>query len=124
MQFQIICIAKKLTESLDYDAYVIKIRAADVFDADGSDDVWLFIKTIAEGGAKKLIIDMDALEFIDSYGIGVLINAAKLLRSKQGDIALLNVASKIEIIFRPVKLDRFIKTFSTEADALNFFRYV
>ncbi|MCP4133785.1 MAG: STAS domain-containing protein [bacterium] len=122
MDFEIIEVSKRTGETIDYDCLIFKIKAANVMDLDNASDLWLSFKTLIEGGVLKILIDMSGLEFIDSSGIGVLINVAKLIRSKNGDIALLSVSPRINVIFKPIKLHRFINVFNTTSEAMNFFR--
>jgi anti-anti-sigma factor len=91
---------------------------------DKSRDFYIFFHTIIQGGGRKIIVDMKDLEYIDSSGIGILINTAKLLRSKGGDIALLNVDDEINKILKVINFERFIKMFNEYHEAVNFFRYV
>ena len=79
-------------------------------------------KTLIKGGLRKVIVDMDRLTFIDSLGIGMLINIAKLLRARKGDITLINVPEAIGRIFKPINLPRFIKIFDTEEAAVKFLK--
>lgn len=108
-------------ESVDYNSLVVVIKAVDVMDMDGVDTMRVFMKTLIDGGVKKIAIDMEELTFIDSSGIAVLIEAAKLLRQNRGDIVLLNVPSLIRTIFQPIRLNRFISCFESEADVRAFF---
>lgn len=122
MQFEIIPLAKWSTEIVEYDKAVFKVKAVNIFDLDHTDDFWIICKTIISGGAIKMIIDMDSLEFIDSSGITVLIKIAKFLRSHKGDVILLRVPPRIKSIFKPIKLERFINFYDTEDEAVNFFK--
>lgn len=124
MVFELIKIAPIRDIELDYDRIVFKVRAADVLDLDNSSDMWLFFKTLIDGGAKKLLVNMEGLDFIDSSGIGILIKAAKLIRSNRGDISLFNVPERIDMIFKPVELRKFIKMFDTEKEAITYFRMI
>lgn len=111
-------------DTIHYSNLIFTIKAADVLDLDGSWDMLAACRTLIEGGALKILIDMEGIVFIDSAGIGVLIAIAKLVRAKKGDIALLSVPSQIEAIFRPVNLQRFISSHRTLDEAVNFFRFV
>ena len=124
MKLRIINYSPRISEVIDYNNIIFVIEAANILDMDRSDQLWIFLKTIIKGESLKVLIDMSGLEFIDSIGIGVIINSAKMLRVRKGDVALLNVPQRIENIFRPVNLKRFIKMFETEEDAVNFFRLV
>ncbi|MBN1531629.1 MAG: STAS domain-containing protein [Spirochaetes bacterium] len=122
IHLDIIQISQVIRDPLDYENNVFVMRAANVLDMGESDKMWTLLKTLAEGGARYMIVDMEGLEFIDSAGIGVLINAAKVLRMNRGDITLMRVSPRIESIFSPIKLQRFIKIFSSVDACLRHFK--
>jgi anti-anti-sigma factor len=117
----ILYLTKRWDETVDYNSLVVVIRAADVMDMDGVDDMRVFMRTLIAGGVKKIAVDMEKLTFIDSSGISVLIEVAKLLRQSGGDIVLINVSSTIRTIFQPVRLNRFISCFESEGDVRAYF---
>jgi len=123
MIFNIIDKSARQREDLDYTFVVFKAAAADVFDMDRSLDFGLIVRTLIKGGAVKMIIDMCDLQFIDSQGIGIIINAAKLIRAGHGDLVMINVDENIQNIFRPLNLHKFIKMFDTEEEAMNYLRF-
>ncbi len=124
MDIEIIAMARKQDERIDFNYLVFLTRGANVFDAGAGEEFWLFMKTLIEGGALKIAVDMDGLDFIDSLGIGVLVNCAKLIRQKGGDIVLYRVPEHIDRIFGPLRLNRFIRIFDEMHDIMRFFRTV
>ncbi len=106
----------------DFDKLILKLKIPTIFDLTTSMDWSIFFRTVCDGNLKKIIIDMSDLNQIESSGIGVLINSAKLIRANQGDIVFINVPEEIAEIFRLVHLQRFIKFFATEQEAMHFFR--
>jgi anti-sigma B factor antagonist len=122
IHLDIVQISQVIRDPLDYENNVFVIRAANVLDMGESDRMWTLMKTLADGGARYMVVDMEGLEFIDSAGIGVLINTAKVLRMNRGDIALMRVSPRIESIFSPIKLQRFIRIFDTVDASLKHFK--
>ncbi len=122
--FEIIKISPRTTEAIDYNHVIFKIDLKKKVDIENANDLWIFLKTMTEGGARKFMIDMKNLDYIDSSGIGIIINTAKLVRPKKGDVVLINVPQSIKDIFKVINLQEFIKIFSLEAEAMNFFRYL
>ena len=112
------------SESINYDFLALKVRVPARLDIVKSHELWILFSTITNAGAKKIMVDMSSMESIDSSGIGILINTAKRLRAGKGDIVLTGVSADIKKIFKVVNLQDFIKIFSLEAEALNFFRYL
>jgi anti-sigma B factor antagonist len=124
MTLEILRITRLREDTINYPNLVFMFRAADVLDLDGARDLHAACVTLIEGGAKKILIDMEGLDFIDSSGIGALIGIAKLVRSRKGDIAIMRVPPQIELIFNPVNLQRFISFRESLEEAMNFFRFV
>ena len=53
----------------------------------------------------RLVIDMEAVEFIDSTGLGVLIGALKRVRAHDGDLQVVLTDSRILKVFEITQLD-------------------
>ncbi|OHD66854.1 MAG: hypothetical protein A2176_12355 [Spirochaetes bacterium RBG_13_51_14] len=122
--FDIIKISQVTTDKLDYATIIFKALLPKKVDIDNSKDLWIFFKTLISGGALKIYVDLKELEYIDSSGIGVMINTAKVIRKQNGDIVLANVSDEIKYIFKVINLENFIKIYKTEVEALKTFRYV
>jgi anti-anti-sigma factor len=124
MQLEILNLIKKSKSDINPKVTIFKMKVADLLDNDRTKDTWDVLKTFINGGAKYILIDMDNLDFVDSLGINMLINTAKLVRSKKGDMALVNVPQKIETILQPIKMERFMKTFKTVDESIKYFRMI
>lgn len=115
----------KLSESgrdkIDFSALIFKAELPSKIDVDNSWDLWVFLKTLISGGALKIFIDMNHLEYIDSSGIGVLVNAAKLMRKQEGDIVMANVSDQVKGILKVINLENYIKLYNSEAEAVGSF---
>ena len=122
IDLDIVKISNMVKDPLDYNNSVFVIKAVNVLDMGESEKMHLLLTTLGTGGARYVVVDMKDLEFIDSGGIGVLINTAKLLRSRKGDIVMLNVSARIESIFNPIKLQRFIKIFGSIDECVKNFK--
>ncbi len=112
------------TERIDYHTIIFKAGLPKRVDIDNSKDLWAFLKTLVAGGALKIYIDLSGVEYIDSSGIGVLINTAKLMRKQNGDIVLANATDPVRDIFKVINLENFIKICGSEVEALKQFQYV
>ncbi len=113
------------TENINYNRVVATIGLADVTDMDKNNDVFTLLSCLINGGLKKVIFDMTGVEFIDSYGIGTIIDITKLIRKhKDGDVVLVNVSERIQLIFKPIQIQKFLKIFNTKDEALHYFRYI
>ncbi len=127
INFDIIKISPRTSRTypeIDYSILVFKVDMPKRVDIENSNELWIFFKTIIDGGSLKIMVNMDKLEYIDSSGIGILINSAKLLRTGKGDLIFFNVSQDVKKIFSIVKLEKFIKIFNMESEAINHFRYI
>jgi anti-sigma B factor antagonist len=122
--FDIIKLSQTEHDEKNHMYHVFKITLGKIINVDNSKDFRIFIQTLIEGGGLKFIIDMKGLEFIDSAGMGIIINATKLLRSRKGDMILLNVSDKIFEIFKIINFESFIKIFNTERDAISYLSFL
>ncbi len=65
------------------------------------------IKNIIEDGYRYLIFDMSNLNYIDSSGIGTLIQISNWIKNRNGLIVFTNIQGNVEKIFELTKLNEF-----------------
>jgi anti-sigma B factor antagonist len=70
---------------------------------------------------KNMIIDFSDLEYICSSGLRVIIQAAKKLKSLQGELVLCSMEDYIQEVFEISGFDTFLKIFTSKDEALNSF---
>lgn len=63
-----------------------------------------------------IVLDMDALSFIDSAGLGALIGAQRRLREVDSELRLTRVPSHVQKILRITALDQALPIHSVGAD--------
>lgn len=73
---------------------------------------------IVEEGQRKLILDMNRIEFLDSTALGVLVYGLKRLRSTGGTLALVCQPERLLKIFRITGLDRVFDIYGSVEAAL------
>jgi anti-sigma B factor antagonist len=77
-------------------------------------------KIAAESGA-RLILNMQAVDYVDSTGLGALVMCSTRLRNANGVAKLVNVNRRnIELIVM-TKIDTIFEVFDDETDAVNSF---
>ncbi|HLH47295.1 MAG TPA: STAS domain-containing protein [Acidimicrobiales bacterium] len=54
---------------------------------------------LASQGKHQIVVDLEAVEFLDSTGLGVLVGGLKRLRSNDGDLSLVCTQSRILKVF-------------------------
>ena len=75
---------------------------------------------LIERGERQLVLDLPAVDFIDSSGLGALVSALKRLRQLDpaGDIRLANVQPPVRSVLEIIRLHRVFSQFPTVEDAL------
>lgn len=65
---------------------------------------------IEGGGIRKVIFDMERTGFMDSSGIGIVIGRARKLKFfKDGEVAVRNMSSRVDVIFKSAGLYDIVK---------------
>ncbi|OEJ13461.1 anti-anti-sigma factor [Brachyspira hampsonii] len=87
-------------------------------DVYSSSDLKDFIFSQIELGAKKIIIDMEDVYYIDSSGIGVFISALGRFKKINGKICFIKITDPVKKVFELTKINSFFPVFATETEAL------
>ncbi|MEV4758223.1 STAS domain-containing protein [Micromonospora sp. NPDC049559] len=61
---------------------------------------------LVDGGARKVVVDLGRVDFLDSTGLGVLVGALKRLRAAGGGLDLVCDKEPLLKIFRITALDQ------------------
>ncbi len=121
---EVISISSVNKKDIDYSTVIFKVDFPGKMDIETSNDFWVLFHTLVGGGARKIVVNMGEVEYIDSAGIGILINTAKMLRKEEGDLVISNVKEGVKVVLDVINLEKFIKFFNTEVEAVNHFRYL
>jgi anti-sigma B factor antagonist len=71
-----------------------------------------------EGASKKVLIDLTAVDYLDSTALGVLIGGLKRFKEIGGDMILVCPSPRIHRVFEITGLDKIFVIYQSEADAL------
>lgn len=63
------------------------------------------LSELVQGGRTRLVIDLSAVDFLDSTGLGVLVKALKWVRERDGTLAVVASEDRITKVFRITGLD-------------------
>ena len=82
----------------------------------------ILLSRIASGD-RKLILDLPAVDFIDSSGLGALVSALKHLKQldRGGDIRLANVQPSVGAVLEIIRLNRVFSQFPSVDAAVHSF---
>ncbi len=69
-------------------------------------------------GHRLLVIDLDAVDFLDSTGLGVLVGGLKRLRSHDGEMSVVCNQPRVLRVFELTRLDGVFALHQTVTDAV------
>jgi anti-sigma B factor antagonist len=70
-----------------------------------------FRQTLLEaqyGGGAKVALELSGLEFLDSFGLGVVVGGVKRARIHEGELAVVCPAGRIRHVFEVTGVDRLL----------------
>ena len=113
---------------LSFKATSREIADVTVFDLDGritlGEGTALLRDLIRENlakGRKKIVLNLAAISYIDSSGLGEMVSGYRLLKNEGGEIKLLNVNKKVTDLLQVTRLYTVFDTHTKEAQAIASF---
>lgn len=79
------------------------------------------IEKILEKNNPKIILDFSDVNFIDSSGIGLVVNVLKKLSQKNNKLKLCNLNNTVTNIFKQIKIYSFFEVFESLDEAIDSF---
>jgi anti-sigma B factor antagonist len=77
------------------------------------------IVDLTDAGALHLVVDMEKVDFLDSTGLGVLVEGLKRLEGQEGSLAVVVTQSKILKIFDITGLNKAFAMYDSVDEALS-----
>lgn len=70
---------------------------------------------------KRVVLDMEAIAFVDSSGLGAILSCLRELSSSGGDLKLCRVQKRVRIMFELVRMHRILAIWNTPQEAVDAF---
>jgi anti-sigma B factor antagonist len=80
------------------------------------------IRDLADGGHKKLLLNLAEVSYIDSSGIGEMVSGFTTITNKGGQVKLLNLTKRVKDLLQITKLYTVFEVFEDETAAVRSFR--
>jgi anti-anti-sigma factor len=80
------------------------------------------VRQLVEGGARKVLIDLAAVTYIDSASIGCLMDIYRLLQEKGGAVKVSGVQPRVETMISMTGVHKLIDLHREEDAAMQAFR--
>ena len=79
------------------------------------------VRDLIENGQNKILLNLGDVNYIDSSGIGELVSGFTAVRSRDGELKLLNLTKKVHDLLQITKLFTVFDVYSDEATAVRSF---
>lgn len=76
-------------------------------------------EALEAGGVRHVVLSLKGVTFVDSSGLGVILGRYKKISAQGGRLLAAHVRPQVAKVFELSGLLSIIKTFGTEAEALN-----
>ncbi len=87
-------------------------------DMAAADSVKRTLADLIDGGQAKLVMDLGAVSYIDSSGLGALVAAMKHARTAAGDVRLCALQEDVRAIFDMTRLSKVMALHGSRQEAL------
>ena len=76
------------------------------------------LNSVKERGIERFVMDMENVKYVNSTGLGYLINLSDSVGPDKGGISLVKVQPKVKVVFDMLGLNAFFKIFPTREEAI------
>lgn len=93
----------RVLEAVSGEATVLKVTG-DV-DIATSHDLLSELESLLQAGRVRVVVDMEAVEFIDASGVGILVDAAQKATARGGELTIRRPGTRVLRVFDLLQLD-------------------
>jgi len=80
------------------------------------------VRDLLDNGQTKILLNLGDVNYIDSSGIGELVSGFTAVRSREGQLKLLNLTKKVHDLLQITKLFTVFEVYSDEGTAVQSFQ--
>lgn len=91
-------------------------------DAHNSSDLKAQMLKLFEEGKNSLVVDLQAVRFVDSSGLGALVSGFKNASSRNGSLKLTGLQLQVKSMFELTRLHRVFEIYNDAEEALGSFQ--
>jgi anti-anti-sigma factor len=112
--------AIEISERRRGDVTILEVRGRVVF-ADGASELRSRVNDLVDEARLNFLLDLRAVSYIDSFGVGVIASKYASVRRKGGDLKLLCLSPRCQKVLGTAGLLNIFETFQAEDEALRSF---
>lgn len=105
----------------EHGSVVVLVLQEERLDAHNSNELKTQLLNLFEEGKNNIIIDMSAVRFVDSSGLGALVSGFKNASSREGSLKLCALQTQVKSMFELTRLHRVFEIFPSSDEALSSF---
>lgn len=94
------------------------IQPSGILDSAKTQDLRDQINQSIEQGATTILVDLKAVTFMDSSGLGALVTSLKAVRASGGKLCVCSINDQVKILFELTSMDRVFEIFQDRDDFL------
>lgn len=79
----------------------------------------LLDKFVKENEGRTAILNLNGIEYINSIGLGIIIDTYKKFKEMNGKVVLCSLLPDIMNLFEVTKLNKFIEIYNNESEAIS-----
>jgi anti-sigma B factor antagonist len=110
-------VALQIANHKVFDTAVVVLKGRIVL-GDESSALRANVNALLASGTKKIILNVDKVEYIDSSGLGILVAMSRAAKLHGASLALCNLGSHFQEVMQITKLLTVFDTYKTEAEAV------
>ena len=103
------------------DRNVLILEADGELNADTAERFVTEIEKVVDAGLERVVIDCSRLDFINSYGLSVVLRIHKHMKPRGGQVKLCRVSSGVYDVFDVVKFVKLFQIYPTREEAVAAF---
>ena len=81
------------------------------------------LQRLLADGDRKFVVNLEAVDYIDSSGLGELVSGFTTVRNQNGQLKLLNLTRRVRDLLQITKLLTVFESFDNETEAIKSMRY-
>ncbi len=79
------------------------------------------IKDLLDDGTRKILLNLEDVDFIDSYGVGEILASYISTKNVGGKLKLSQISQKLSLVFQVTMLDKVFDIYGSEQEAMDSF---
>jgi anti-sigma B factor antagonist len=108
-------------ETIDINGVTIVAIPLERLDASNSVEFKKLMEPIMAQNS-KVAVDLTAVRFMDSSGLGALLSCLRVVANQKGDLKLFGMKVSVRTLFELVRMHRIFEIVSTQDDAVQAFQ--